>query len=219
MTAPRIAEPCHEPWTAMTPNREGRHCATCDKTVVDVSAMAPRAARAYLDRELPARLARGERVCVRAQADGSGRLLRPGVTRRMLTNGLALMLAAAGGLAALGAAEEEPRPPMMGKIAAPVAEPVVEPICEPMMGSVAPPSDPLAPVSDAASGLTVRIDAEAKLLIASDAAGAERWRTDLAAAGVRERPTGLALDGRRAVVTCGGLEVSVDIRTGAVYDR
>jgi hypothetical protein len=31
----RIAEPCHESWAAMTPAGPGRHCAACQKTVVD----------------------------------------------------------------------------------------------------------------------------------------------------------------------------------------
>lgn len=34
-TQMRIAEPCHEDWTAMTPDTTGRHCAQCCKTVVD----------------------------------------------------------------------------------------------------------------------------------------------------------------------------------------
>jgi hypothetical protein len=33
----RIAEPCHESWAAMTPAGPGRHCAACQKTVVDFS--------------------------------------------------------------------------------------------------------------------------------------------------------------------------------------
>ncbi|WP_124635134.1 hypothetical protein [Taibaiella sp. KBW10] len=31
----KIAEPCHENWNDMTPNATGRHCALCNKTVVD----------------------------------------------------------------------------------------------------------------------------------------------------------------------------------------
>ncbi|NRD21194.1 carboxypeptidase-like regulatory domain-containing protein [Winogradskyella eckloniae] len=32
-----IPEPCHEDWNTMTPQTQGRHCAVCDKTVVDFS--------------------------------------------------------------------------------------------------------------------------------------------------------------------------------------
>lgn len=34
-TTLRIASPCHESWEAMTPTAIGRHCAACQKTVVD----------------------------------------------------------------------------------------------------------------------------------------------------------------------------------------
>jgi hypothetical protein len=30
-----IPEPCHEDWNKMTPKEQGRHCAACNKTVVD----------------------------------------------------------------------------------------------------------------------------------------------------------------------------------------
>lgn len=32
-----IPEPCHEDWNLMTPQDKGRHCAVCDKVVVDFS--------------------------------------------------------------------------------------------------------------------------------------------------------------------------------------
>lgn len=34
-----IAEPCHESWSAMTPNEQGRFCQSCQKTVVDFTRM------------------------------------------------------------------------------------------------------------------------------------------------------------------------------------
>jgi hypothetical protein len=158
MTELRIASPCHEPWDAMTPHGEGRHCAACDKTVVDVTALAPTAARDFLQRELPQRIGRGERVCVRAHADRSGRLLRGGITRRLLTNGLAavLAMAMADGIAGpLHAAEGGEAPvasePVKGEMA-PIAggvqampQPEPQPATvQPLMGRMmAPPPQPV----------------------------------------------------------------------------
>lgn len=34
-----IPKPCHEDWTAMIPNEQGRHCNICCKTVVDFTSM------------------------------------------------------------------------------------------------------------------------------------------------------------------------------------
>jgi len=34
-----IPKPCHEDWTAMTPNEQGRHCNVCCKTVMDFTGM------------------------------------------------------------------------------------------------------------------------------------------------------------------------------------
>ena len=113
----RIAEPCHESCEAMTPDVRGRHCAVCAKTVIDVTAMAPAERRAFIADELPARLARGERVCVRAHADARGRLLRPGARRYLLTNGLAALLA----VSMAGCGDEPPTQPrvVMGRYALP----------------------------------------------------------------------------------------------------
>lgn len=34
-----VAEPCHQNWHQMTPNEQGRHCGSCQKTVVDFTRM------------------------------------------------------------------------------------------------------------------------------------------------------------------------------------
>ncbi|HSY75997.1 MAG TPA: TonB family protein [Bacteroidia bacterium] len=39
-----VPKPCHENWDKMTPNEQGRHCSSCNKTVVDFSK--------YTDKEL-----------------------------------------------------------------------------------------------------------------------------------------------------------------------
>jgi len=152
MTDLRIASPCHASWEGMTPNDGGRHCARCAKTVVDVTAMAPSAGRAFVQRELPERLARGERVCVRAHVDRAGRLLRPDLRRRLLTNGLAAVLA----MTIAGCTGDGPTP---GTSTAPTPAPSAQPLAlpgevsapltgspSPMMGTPSVPSAEPAPI-------------------------------------------------------------------------
>lgn len=43
-----IPQPCAESWAAMSPAGTGRHCATCQKTVVDFTHMSTQAVIAYL---------------------------------------------------------------------------------------------------------------------------------------------------------------------------
>ncbi len=44
----QIANPCHENWNAMTPNKQGAFCLSCEKTVVDFSKMNDEEIRNYL---------------------------------------------------------------------------------------------------------------------------------------------------------------------------
>ncbi len=92
MAAPlQISTPCHEDWSRMTPNAAGRHCEQCALTVTDLTTMSAPAARAVLARAATATT----HLCVRADTDRRGRILLPGITRRLLTNGLAAVLAMA----------------------------------------------------------------------------------------------------------------------------
>lgn len=116
----KIATPCHESWDAMTAAEGGRHCDSCDRTVVDLTSLTPDQARVTFNHDLPQRAQAGERICVRARTDARQRLLSP--TQRMLTNAFAGMLAVvtAGALGhgpMLGAAESTPSP-------APSADPI-----------------------------------------------------------------------------------------------
>ena len=63
-----IPQPCHESWAAMTPTAAGRHCAACQKTVVDFTLQTDAEILAYLAR------AAGTRTCGRFAA---GQLERP----------------------------------------------------------------------------------------------------------------------------------------------
>lgn len=45
-----IAEPCHENWQQMTPNEQGRHCLSCQKTVVDFTRMSDQEILHYISR-------------------------------------------------------------------------------------------------------------------------------------------------------------------------
>jgi hypothetical protein len=43
-----VAEPCHENWQQMTPNEQGRHCLSCQKTVVDFTLMSDQEILQYI---------------------------------------------------------------------------------------------------------------------------------------------------------------------------
>jgi hypothetical protein len=67
-TVLQIPQPCHESWDAMTPATAGRHCAACQKTVVDFTLKTDAEILAYLAK------AAGGRTCGRFVA---GQLERP----------------------------------------------------------------------------------------------------------------------------------------------
>ena len=101
----RIPQPCPESWDAMTPSGPGRHCAACQKVVVDFSLKS--------DAEILAILARagGGETCGRFGADQLERPLRPpaasGAPHSRWQAWLALALAA-WGLGATAAAGTRP---------------------------------------------------------------------------------------------------------------
>jgi hypothetical protein len=61
----RIESPCQEDWSAMTPRGEGRHCARCESTVIDMTRMT-RAHAVAIARE------QGGKVCGRVRANARG---------------------------------------------------------------------------------------------------------------------------------------------------
>jgi hypothetical protein len=70
-TSIRIPEPCAESWAAMAPDSRGRHCATCQKTVVDFTYKTDAEILAYF------RQVGAGRTCGRFLAGQLGRPLRP----------------------------------------------------------------------------------------------------------------------------------------------
>lgn len=52
-----IPNPCQEDWNKMTPNKQGRHCALCDKTVVDFTKMSKEEIKDYFKQKA------GQKVC------------------------------------------------------------------------------------------------------------------------------------------------------------
>ena len=63
-----IAEPCHENWNSMHPSDQGRFCLSCQKQVVDFSAMT--------DKEILEHISSASRsICGRADNDQLNRLL------------------------------------------------------------------------------------------------------------------------------------------------
>jgi hypothetical protein len=88
--------PCHERWSELTPNADGRYCGKCDKTVVDLTRLTRRQAEKLV-------VAAGGGLCGRLRIDPSGApVFRPEVAR---APGM-LGIAAAGLLAACGSTTE-----------------------------------------------------------------------------------------------------------------
>jgi hypothetical protein len=73
----------------MSPNDQGRHCAVCEKTVVDLTPLTVGERRERLA-GISQELRQGKRVCVRGRVDRDGSLAG---SRRLLTGGMALLLA------------------------------------------------------------------------------------------------------------------------------
>lgn len=116
-----IPQPCHESWAAMTPAAQGRHCAACDKVVVDFTRLTDAEVVAFLSQA-------GGSNCGRFRAEQLRRPLRVTPTgpapRRWLAAALAVLgLGMAGPVAAQNrsAAPQEQRVLLGETVAAPSA--------------------------------------------------------------------------------------------------
>jgi hypothetical protein len=70
-----IDKPCHENWDNMHPNKDGRHCMSCQKTVVDFSNMTDREILDYISNA-------GSDICGRADRMQLNRSLRENNLRK-----------------------------------------------------------------------------------------------------------------------------------------
>ncbi len=133
----RVASPCHERWDDMTGDAQTRHCARCDKSVYNLSAMTREAAEALLRQKEGA-------LCVRYFRRVDGTILTAdcpvGVRRKrvqLVAAAGAMTALAAGAAAAMFARMGSPMPPPPASVQGAVtASPIVH----------APP--PPAPVID-----------------------------------------------------------------------
>jgi hypothetical protein len=69
-----VPEPCHENWTQMTPVEKGRHCQSCDKTVLDFTVMT--------DTQIKMHLENNKSVCGRLIKSQTERELLPTVQKK-----------------------------------------------------------------------------------------------------------------------------------------
>ena len=104
-TAIHIPTPCSQPWAAMTPTSDGRHCAVCQTEVVDFTRMTQAEILAYL------RGQQGRAVCGRLRAEHLAPA-RPVAFGRWRSWASALLtLGSLGTILPLGAAAQVPAPP------------------------------------------------------------------------------------------------------------
>ena len=95
-----IAHPCQEEWDEMAPRGDGRHCARCAQTVVDLTTLAPAELDAFLTAAQERQRAEPQQqLCLRIRAQQGGvrvagaQSARPARLRRRLTNGMATLMA------------------------------------------------------------------------------------------------------------------------------
>ncbi|RSK48123.1 carboxypeptidase-like regulatory domain-containing protein [Hymenobacter rigui] len=124
-----IPQPCHENWQAMTPAAQGRHCAACDKVVVDFTRMTDAEVVTYLAQT-------SGRSCGRFRAEQLQRPLRVAteapISRRWLAAALAVL-----GLGAAEAAVAQSKPSVLQEQRMLLGTPVaVQPSAKPPLPTV-----------------------------------------------------------------------------------
>ena len=142
-----LPTPCHEDWDAMTPRDQGRHCASCQKTVVDFTAMSD----AQLVRFFT-EYGKDEQVCGRLRTTQLERPLTTVPDARVPWK-LAASLVAGLGLSTAANAQHTP-PPSTGRVA--IQQAITTPEPEPTSSCVidAATGEPLIGVTVEAYGAT-----------------------------------------------------------------
>lgn len=118
----KIAEPCHENWDGMTPVEKGKFCGSCQKEVVDFTAMSDQQLVAFFKKPSTGSL------CGRfnnEQLDRNIEIPR----KRIPWLKYFFHIAIPAFLLSIKASGQKPRPQIMGKIAAPVCS-------KPVMGDI-----------------------------------------------------------------------------------
>ena len=142
----QINKPCHEDWSKMTSEAQGKFCNACEKSVVDFSMMSDAQILNYFSQP------KSEKVCGRFNADQVGRALVNGIPQRqspppqLLHFAYLLIVVLGVGLSSCsntvtGKAEiTEQRDSVSPKMSMPVTK-----IGEAVIGKVSEPASPKAP--------------------------------------------------------------------------
>ena len=75
----KVADPCHENWNNMTPKEQGRFCGSCQKVVVDFTAMSDKEMLYYISK------AAAQHACGRFSREQLNREIKPTEKKRRFT--------------------------------------------------------------------------------------------------------------------------------------
>lgn len=109
----QIPEPCNEGWQNMTPQEKGRHCKTCDKVVVDFSAMSDNQIIRYLEEKKQ----QNQRVCGHFRSNQIDRSMIHSTPYRSQTSGFLIIATLLSGLTFISCNAQNTNHHKVGKVA------------------------------------------------------------------------------------------------------